>query len=153
MRAAVAAQGTEGIAGEALAVHPHQHCAFGLFWLAFHDRHMLTAIELVAEADGAETAEGARERGLRLAAHEALGIEPVADQIGDVDQPQAVALGVVDQLRQPRHRAIHVLDLADHPGGIQTGEARQIHCGLGVASALEHATLLGAQRKDVAGPA
>ena len=123
LRAAITAQGAEGIAREAFAVHPHQHRGFGLLRVPLHDGHVLAAIQLVAVANGAEVAEGARQGGHRLAAHETLGIEPVADQIGDIDQPQAMAPGVLHQLGEPRHGAIHVLDLTDHPGGVEPRQA------------------------------
>ena len=33
----------------------------------------------------------------------------------------------VAQLRQPRHRAVFVHDLADYAGGIHAGDARDVH--------------------------
>ena len=83
---AVAAQRTKGISCEALAVHPHQHRLLSQLRLALDDGHVLAAIEFVAVADGAEVAEGAGHGRFRLALHEALGIEAVADQFGNADQ-------------------------------------------------------------------
>ena len=111
---------------------------------------MLAAIELIAIADGAKAAEGARQGRLCLAPHETLRIQPVADQIGDVDQLEGVPLGVLHQLGQPGHRPIGVLDFADHPRRIQTGQPGKVHGGLGVAGAFQYAPLLGPQGKDVA---
>ena len=54
------------------------------------------------------------------------------------------------QLGPPRHRAVGIEDLADHPGRIEPGEPRQIHTGLGLAHPLEHAAGPGPERKDVA---
>ena len=48
------------------------------------------------------------------------------------------------------HRAVVVDELAEHAGGVEAGEAREVDGGLGVAGALEHAAALAAQREDVA---
>ena len=116
--AAVTAQGAKGVTGKALRMDPHQHRSLGLGWMAFDDRHMFAAIELVAIADGPEAAEVAGQVRLRLAAHEAFGIEPVADQVGDTYETQSMPLGVGRQLGQSGHGAIAVLDLTDHPGRV-----------------------------------
>ena len=114
---------------------------------------MLTAIKDVAVADGAEIAELAGDFGLRFAHHKPFVLEPVADQIGDRDQVEAVLSGVLRQLRQTGHGAICILDLTDHARGMQSRHAREIHSGFGVASPFQHSPIAGAQRKDVAGAA
>ena len=114
---------------------------------------MLAAVELVAVADRPELAEAAGQGSLRLARHEPLGVEPVADQVGDADQPQPVVAGVIGQLGQPGHGAIGVLDLADHPGRIETRQAGQVDRRLGVACPFEHPSLAGPQGEDMAGTA
>ena len=76
---------------------------------------------------------------------------PVLDQVGDRADFQAVLPGEFQQLRQPRHCAVVVHDFADDADGAAAREARQIHGGLGVAGALQHAAGPGAQRKNVAG--
>ena len=80
---------------------------------------MLAAIELIAVANGPKRAKGTGQGSLGLAAHKALRIEPVADQIGDVDQLELVAMGVIHQLGQPGHGSIGVLDLTNHASRIQ----------------------------------
>ena len=57
----------------------------------------------------------------------------------------------LQKFRQTRHRAVRVQDLAKHAGRGQTGEAGQIHAGLGVTSTPQDAAGLGAQREDVSG--
>ena len=81
---------------------------------------MLAAIEFIAIADGPELAEGAGQGRFRLATHKAFRVEAIADQVGDVDQPQPMPAGVVHQLRQTGHGAIAILDFADHPSGVET---------------------------------
>ena len=67
-------------------MHPHQHRLLSQLRLALDDGNVLAAIEFVAVADGAEVAEGAWHGRFRLALHEALGVEAVADQFGNADQ-------------------------------------------------------------------
>ena len=55
------------------------------------------------------------------------------------------------QVGQARHRAVVVHDLADHAGGRQAREPRQVDGALGLAGAPQHAALARAQREDVAG--
>ena len=84
---------------------------------------MFAAVVFVAIADRAKRAEGAGHHGFRLAPHKTFGGEAIADQIGDADQAQSVLARIRLQLRQPGHRAIGILDLADHAGGIQASQA------------------------------
>ncbi len=53
------------------------------------------------------------------------------------------------QLRQPRHRAVFIQDLAEHARRAQPREPRQVHARLRVPRAPQDAPLLRAQRKDV----
>ena len=53
---AITAERTEGIAREALGVHPNQDRTCRCFGMAFDDRHVLAAIELIAVADGSKRA-------------------------------------------------------------------------------------------------
>ncbi len=60
-------------------------------------------------------------------------------------------LGELLQIGTTRHGAVVVHDLADHPGRLQTRQARQIHGRLGLPHSLQDAARLGAKRKDVPG--
>ena len=91
-------------------------------------------------------------RGLADAVDELLGPAPVADEVGDRDEQQVVLGTEALEIGHPRHRAVVVDDLAQHPGGVEPGEPGQIDGGLGVAGPLEHAARPGAQREDVTGP-
>ena len=73
------------------------------------------------------------------------------DELRDGDHVQAELLLEFDELGQARHRAVLVQDFADDAAGVQAGEGREVDRGFGVASALEHATRSGEERKDVAG--
>ena len=79
-------------------------------------------------------------------------LAPVADQVGDRDQQQAVLAANALEVGHARHRAVVVDDLAQHAGRVEAGQAGEVDRGLGVAGPLEHAALAVAQREDVAGP-
>ena len=83
-------------------------------------------------------------------AHEVVVAAAVGDQVGDRADLEPVPLGEGDELGQPGHGAVVVHDLADHARGVEPGEARDVHRGLGVAGADEDAAVAGAQREDVA---
>jgi hypothetical protein len=64
---------------------------------------------------------------------------------------QAVLGADLQQVRNARHGAVVVHDLADHGGRGQAREGGEVDRRLGLAGALEHAALPGAQGKDMAG--
>ena len=136
--AAVAAQRVEDVAGEALGVDADQH-VLGAGDLALDHRDVVLVVHQRAVADGGELAELGRQLGGDDALDQPLGAAAVGDQVGDRDHLQPVPLAVGHQVRDPGHRPVLVHDLADHAGRDQAGEAGQVHGGLGLAGALEHA--------------
>ena len=60
-----------------------------------------------------------------------------------------VLVGERLELRTPRRGAVLVQDLADHAGGKQIGEPREVDRRFRVADALQHAAFSRAQRKHV----
>src|SRR5258705_12016555 len=60
-------------------------------------------------------------------------------------------LGKFLQLRQPRRRAVFVHDLADHTGGIKTGDAGNVNARFGLALTHEYSAFFCTQGKDVSG--
>ena len=77
---------------------------------------------------------------------------PIGDDVRDRDDLEPVLLGELQELGQALDRAVVIDELGEHAHGRITRERRQIDGGLGVPGTGEHATLLGHQRKDVAGP-
>ena len=73
----------------------------------------------------------------------------MGDQALDRADAQAVLLAELHQLRQARHCAVVVQDLAEHAGRLQPGHARKIDRRFGVPGAPQHAAILRAQGKDV----
>ena len=93
-----------------------------------------------------------RQRGFADLLDEAFGPKPVADQIRRRDDLQAVVLGEVDQIGDPRHRPVFLHDFANNARRNQACDARKIHRSLGLAGADQHAAIASAQRKNMAGP-
>ena len=81
-----------------------------------------------------------------------LVLQAVTNQIGHRNHFQAVPLTKLDKLRHARHGAIVVHDFADHAGGRETRQARQIDGSFGLAGADQDAAFARAQREYVAGP-
>src|SRR6266702_730778 len=72
------------------------------------------------------------------------------DQVGYGANLEAMLAGKFEQLRQPRHRAVIAHDFADDADGPAACELDQVHRGLGVAGALQHAAWPRSQREYVA---
>ncbi len=149
--AAVAAPGAEHVAGQALAVHPDQHVLLP-GRLAHDEGQVGLVVDDALVGDAAELAVLGRQPGFGRPAHQALGLAPVADEVGDGDQQQVVAGRERLQVGQAGHAQAVVGDhLAEHPGRRQPGHAGQVDGRLGVAGPLEHAALAGPQHVEVAG--
>ena len=113
---------------------------------------MLGAVQDVAIDHHPEAAAVDRvERGLQHPLDLPLGASAIGDQVGDGSDLDAVQLGEGDQVRQPGHGAVVLHDLADHAGGVEPGQPRDVDSGLGVAGADQNAPVLGHQREDVSG--
>ena len=110
---------------------------------------MVGSIEFIAIANRAELTKGAGQHRFGLPPYKTLGIEAVADQIGDVDEAQTVALRVLRQLGEAGHGPVWVLDLADDACWVEPCHSGQVNGGLGMSGPLEDAALLGPKRKDV----
>jgi hypothetical protein len=114
---------------------------------------VLAPVHLVLEGDHAEVTELRGQRGLGDPPHQPLVGQPIGHDLGDGDEPEVVAAGELLQLGPPGHGAVVVHDLADHAGGRQPREPRQVHGGLGLAHAPEDAAGHRAEGEDVAGSA
>jgi hypothetical protein len=89
--------------------------------------------------------------GLHDLPDQALVAHPVLDEVLDRDQLQRVLAAEGLQARSARHRSVFVHHLADHARRVEAGQAGQVHRGLGLARAHEHAAVHGPQREHVAG--
>jgi hypothetical protein len=152
---AVAAQRAEHVAGQALAVHAHEHRPVQPVLqarrrLAHGQRDVLALVDRRAVQVRAVAAvpRGQVDRDDEL--DEPLGAAAEADQVGDRHDEQPVAAREGHQVGHARHRAVLVHDLADHGHRTGAGEARQVDGALGLARAAQHAARHRAQREDVA---
>ena len=112
---------------------------------------MLGGVDAGAVGHGAEDAVAGGQMGLRDALDHLLVVQPVGDDLGDADDVDAVPGGELLQLGHPGHGAVLVHDFADDAGGLQPGQLGQVHDGLRLAGAHEHAALLVAEGEQVAG--
>src|SRR5262245_31896665 len=90
-------------------------------------------------------------RGTRCSAIK-IQVESVPRQIRDADHYEIVSLAKPDQVGHAGHRAILIDDLADHAGGIESGESRQIDRSFRLATPFQHTAGTSAKRKDMSGP-
>ncbi len=84
-------------------------------------------------------------------AHVALVRHAVADEFGDGEHLQVVLAAEVGELRNARHGAVVVHDLADHACGNQSGETGEIDGGFGLSGANQDSAFAGAEREGVSG--
>ena len=87
---AVAATGAEHVAGQALAVHPDEHVLLP-GGLAHDEGQVGLVVDDALVGDAAEVAVLGRQASLGRAAHQPLGLAPVADEVGDGHQQEVVA--------------------------------------------------------------
>ncbi len=144
----VATLGAEDISGQTLGVHPHQDVGFARD-ITHHQCDVLSLVHIVAVADDGELAVLGRQFRLGETMNQLLHPEPVGHQLGDRDKCETVLLRESLELRPPSAGPILIEHLADHSGRIKTGEPSQIHRGLGMSNALQHATGTGPHRVHV----
>ena len=112
---------------------------------------MRRAARQIAERDQPEAAPGGLDLALLAALHQRLVAAAVFDQVGDGADLQLVLGGELHQVGQPGHGAVFAHDLAQHRGGREAREPREVAAGLGVPGAHQHAAILRDQRKHVSG--
>ena len=115
------------------------------------ERHVHLQAHAILVGIEAELAELGLHALLGETLHRALVAQPVADEIRDGADLEPVAARKLLQLRPARHAAVIVHDLAQHPGGLQAGEAAQVDRRLGVPGAHQHAAAARTQREDMSG--
>ena len=115
-----------------------------------HERDVGAPVHDALVRDRAELAVQGRDVRLRNLRDEHLVLPAICDQVGDRDQLQAVRASEDRQIREPRHRAVLVDRLAQHPRRIEPCEAREIHGGFGMSGPFQDAAIAVAQREDVA---
>jgi hypothetical protein len=130
-------------------VHAHQN-ALAVGHVAVGDGDVLVGIDVVPVPVHLPRAVRRRQARLGDPVHEALGAQPVRDQLRHRDERQAVLARERLELRTLRRGAVLVEDLADDARRIDVRQPREVHGGLRVADALQHAAVACAEGKDVA---
>ena len=148
--AAVAAERSEGVSRQALAVDADQDRLVGVD-VAEDERHVVDVVDVVLEDDRVKLAETGREPRRRSAMDEALVAQAVGHQILDRHDLERVLTGEFDEIGKTRHRAVVVHDLADDTGRTTAREPRKVDGAFGLPDTAEHSALAGAKRKDVTG--
>ena len=133
-----------------MRMHAHER-GLRAFQFAANQRDVLVVIDVAGVGDHAEIAEARGQNGFGDAADVAFVLHAVADQVRDREHLHAVLPAEFDELRHAGHGAVFVHDFADDAGGIEAGDAREVHAGFGLAGANEHAAVARAQREHVAG--
>ena len=148
--AAVAAHGTEDIAGDALGVHAAEH-RLRRRDVAADQRRVLVRVDRGAiGVEGEVSPLGGQLRGGH-ALDQALLVDAVVDELIHSDDLDPLAGGEALQFRHAHHRAVAVHHLADDGRRLEFSEEAEVDGRLGLAGADEDAALAGPQRIDVAG--
>mmetsp|Transcript_12370 Transcript_12370/g.30363 ORF Transcript_12370/g.30363 Transcript_12370/m.30363 type:complete len:244 (+) Transcript_12370:737-1468(+) len=153
--AAAAAAGANQILHPALAPHADQYrLTAALAAAARGKHHMLCTVQGRGEGVRGHGAVARAGHGAAACWRDQLVVaQAVAHEVSDRDALQVVLLGVLEQVGRARHGAVRLVhNLAQHARGVRARQARQVHTGLRVAWAHQHAARAVAQREDVAGP-
>ena len=153
---AVAAPRVEDVAREALAVDPDERRlparALARPEFAHRERDVRLARHGRLVEVQVEVAAGGRELHGRGALDELLRPAAVPDDVGDRGDLDAMLLGELDEVRQPRHAAVVAYDLADDARRRETRHAREVDPALGLPGADEHSAFPRAERHYMSGP-
>jgi hypothetical protein len=119
--------------------------------LAAHQGEVKPPVHAVHVPAHAERTGGRLDHAVSHALDRAFLAEPVADEVRDRADDEAMLPGKALELRTPRHRPIVVQHLDDHRRRLEAREPREVTARLGVPRARQHAARASHQRKHVAG--
>ena len=148
LASAVAAPGTEDISRETFGVDPDEGGLFGID-LSPGQGEVMGAIGMDAVKVAGKGTVFCRELDGLLTLDEDFGPAAVFDDLGNGAGLQPVELLVVSEVTNSRHTAVLMHDLAEDPSLWETGHAREVHGGLGMARPAQHAIVCGLQREDM----
>src|SRR6185436_16612390 len=148
LKTGVVDQRTKHVARHVLSVNTDQHRIVCLYF-AHHHREVYVTIDHVFIRDRAKATVDRRQISLDYATDQHLFANAIAHQVRHSDHFKIVLRGELLELWQTRHRPILVHDLADHAGGIQTGNAGHVHAGFSLTGPNKDPAVLCAQGKDM----
>ena len=150
--AAVAALGAEHVPGEALGVDPAQD-VLSVAELPLHQGHMVLSRQVADVAVDPEVAVPGGHFGHGLPDHVLVMAAAVVLKRLDGQHLQPPLLCLFQQLGGAHHGAVVPHDLTAQSARLQPRQAAQVHGGLRVAAADQHAAPSGHQGEHMAGPA
>ena len=158
--AAITAQRTERIAGQALRVHPNEHVfldrskALPVADAVDTDRqgHVCAVVDPTVVAVAIKVAIARRHLRHGHAFDHALATPAVFDQVRDAAHLDVALFGEHCQFWHAGHFAVGLGDLANDPSGRQTGQTAQIDDAFRLPGAHQRATIHRPQREDMARP-
>ena len=133
--------------GKLLQLRQPRHTAVLPF--AHHQRRVFSALNHAAVADETRHPVPGGQVRLRHPANQLFVGAPVGNQLGDAENLELVPDGKLLQLRQPRHAAVLVHNLADHPRRIRPGGLTQVHHCLRMPRPGQHPAVRSLQRKHM----
>ena len=136
--AAVAAAGTENVAGETFAVNAGENIVLARD-VAAGEREMGGVVDQGAEKMQFEMSVLVREIDGFFADDELFRFAAVRDDVRDGDELETPFLFEFDEGIKACHLSVVVHDFADHARGFESGEPREIDGRFGVTRSLEHA--------------
>ena len=147
--AAVAAQGAEGVAGQAFGVDAAEDVA-AVADLTLDEGDVVFAVEAVDEAVGAEISEAGGQADLCHAVDQVVVAFAVVLEFLDAQEGDAPFFRQGLELCRPHHGAVLAHDLAAQAAGAQARQAAEVDGGLGVAVAFQDAVGFGQEGEHVA---
>ncbi len=146
---AIASRGCKYISSQAVRVDANQR-RLRTFQISAYQGHVLIVVHIAGIRDHPKIAKRGGQNGFREAAHVALMLHPVANQLGHGEHFQVVFAAKFNQLRHAGHRAVFAHDFANHSGRSQSGDPRQVHAGFGLSGANQNSSIARPQRKNMA---
>ena len=145
---AIAAEGMEDVSGETFRVHSHEHARIRLD-ASKHESDVLVIVDIIFVTDNTPSPDFRRKPSFGDTMHEALGLQPMCDELGDSDEGEAVLLCETLELGTASARAVLAEDLADYSRGNESGQPGKIDGCFSVPHALEHSSLPRSKGRDV----
>jgi hypothetical protein len=158
---AVARKAAEDVARQAFRVDAHQHRLFldgdfavraGHAYAAQRQGDLREGVDETLVHVDVEGGQRRRQPGLRDLADQPFLAVSELDDLGHGAHFQIVLFAEGDEVRQARHGAVGLHDLADDAGGLQAGQPRQVHGPLGLPGPHKDAALAGPDGEDVPRP-
>src|SRR5215208_4353084 len=119
--------------------------------IAHHHREMHVAVDHVLVSNRAEATVDGWQISFDHAPHQHFLTDAISHELSDADHLEIMFGGKHLELRHSRHRPVFVHHLANHTGGIETGDPCDVNARFCLSGTYEHAAILCAQGENVTG--